>query len=158
MFNTITMQQHNATRETPKENDHNLCYIFGYNYNLNAFMSQNYGEVHGYICLVICIFGAISNLLNIIVLTRKEMNGSPINRILSGTYVCMQQANMFNITTGIPRSPADGWKGQLVGSLLVGSAVSHIITPIFFIIKIQVWPLLTLPQYWNTYPSQPIPS
>ena len=158
MFNTITMQQHNATRETPKENDHNLCYIFGYNYNLNAFMSQNYGEVHGYICLVICIFGAISNLLNIIVLTRKEMNGSPINRILSGTYVCMQQANMFNITTGIPRSPADGWEGQLVGSFLVGSAVSHIITPIFFIIKIQVWPLLTLPQYWNTYPSQPIPS
>ena len=87
MFNTITMQQHNATRETPKENDHNLCYIFGYNYNLNAFMSQNYGEVHGYICLVICIFGAISNLLNIIVLTRKEMNGSPINRILSGMCV-----------------------------------------------------------------------
>ena len=157
MFNTITMQQHNATRETPKENDHNLCYIFGYNYNLNAFMSQNYGEVHGYICLVICIFGAISNLLNIIVLTRKEMNGSPINRILSGTYVCMQQANMFNITTGIPRSPADGWEGQLVGSFLVGSAVSHIITPIF-LIKIQVWPLLTLPQYWNTYPSQRIPS
>ena len=87
-FNAITTQQHNTTRETPTEND-NLCYIFGYNYNLNAFMSQNYGEVHGYICLVICIFGAISNLLNIIVLTRKEMNGSPINRILSGMYFTM---------------------------------------------------------------------
>ena len=31
-----------------------------------------------------CIFGTIANLLNIAVLTRKEMNGSPINRILTG--------------------------------------------------------------------------
>ena len=42
---------------------------------------------------------------------------------------------MFNISTGIPRSPADGWEGWLVGSFLVGwiSAVSHIITPIFLL-------------------------
>ena len=45
---------------------------------------ENYAKFHGYICLVICIFGAIANLLNIVVLTRKEMNGSPINRILTG--------------------------------------------------------------------------
>lgn len=51
--------------------------------NLATF-SENYKSVHGYICLVIIIFGAIANLLNIIVLTRKEMNGSPINRILTG--------------------------------------------------------------------------
>ena len=48
--------------------------------------SLEYKKLHGYICLVIIIFGAIANLLNIIVLTRKEMNGSPINRILSGKY------------------------------------------------------------------------
>ena len=48
--------------------------------------SLEYKKLHGYICLVIIIFGAIANLLNIIVLTRKEMNGSPINRILSGEY------------------------------------------------------------------------
>ena len=48
--------------------------------------SEFYKEVHGGICLSICIFGAIANLLNIIVLTRKEMNGSPINRILAGNH------------------------------------------------------------------------
>ena len=53
--------------------------------NLKEVMKSSYGNVHGYICLFICIFGAIANLLNIIVLTRKEMNGSPINRILTGT-------------------------------------------------------------------------
>ena len=37
-----------------------------------------------YNSLVICTVGSILNLLNILVLTRKEMNGSPINRILAG--------------------------------------------------------------------------
>ena len=41
-------------------------------------------HLHGFVCLVICIFGAMANLLNIIVLTRKEMNTSPINRIFTG--------------------------------------------------------------------------
>ncbi|GAB0094563.1 uncharacterized protein DMENIID0001_098800 [Sergentomyia squamirostris] len=41
-----------------------------------------YRSVHGYISLVICIFGTIANILNIIVLTRKEMAKAPINIIL----------------------------------------------------------------------------
>lgn len=60
--------------------------------NLATF-SENYKSVHGYICLVICIFGAIANLLNIIVLTRKEMNGSPINRILTGDKKRLSKTN-----------------------------------------------------------------
>jgi hypothetical protein len=59
--------------------------------------SVKYKDMHGYICLVICIFGAIANLLNIIVLTRKEMNGSPINRILTGMSSNLVQARTTNI-------------------------------------------------------------
>lgn len=54
--------------------------------DLDGF-TNSYSEVHGWIALVICIFGAVANLLNIIVLTRKDMNGSPINRILTGMAV-----------------------------------------------------------------------
>jgi hypothetical protein len=43
-----------------------------------------YKSIHGYVSMVVCIFGTIANILNIAVLTRKEMNGSPINRILTG--------------------------------------------------------------------------
>ena len=49
-----------------------------------ADFSTSYDVFHGYLCLAICIFGAMANLLNIIVLTRKEMHESPINRILTG--------------------------------------------------------------------------
>ncbi|XP_055689593.1 G-protein coupled receptor dmsr-1 isoform X2 [Lutzomyia longipalpis] len=42
----------------------------------------SYRSIHGYISLVICIFGTIANILNIIVLTRKEMAKAPINIIL----------------------------------------------------------------------------
>lgn len=47
-------------------------------------LKRSYHRVHGYLSLVVCIFGTIANILNIAVLTRKEMNGSPINRILTG--------------------------------------------------------------------------
>lgn len=38
--------------------------------------------VHGYVSLFLCVFGALANALNIAVLTRKDLAGSPINRIL----------------------------------------------------------------------------
>jgi len=40
--------------------------------------------VHGYVSLFLCVFGALANALNIAVLTRKDLAGSPINRILCG--------------------------------------------------------------------------
>ena len=43
-----------------------------------------YSKQHGYVSLTVCIFGIVANLLNILVLTRKEMNQSPINKILAG--------------------------------------------------------------------------
>ncbi|XP_050420669.1 G-protein coupled receptor dmsr-1-like [Adelges cooleyi] len=43
--------------------------------------------LHGYVSLFLCVFGALANLLNIAVLTRKDLVGSPINRILCGLAV-----------------------------------------------------------------------
>ncbi len=45
---------------------------------------KGYSSAHGYISLFVCIVGTIFNVLNIAVLTRREMSCSPINRILTG--------------------------------------------------------------------------
>ncbi|KAL4226465.1 G-protein coupled receptor [Mactra antiquata] len=42
----------------------------------------SYGKVHGYISNIVCIFGVLSNILNIIVLTRRHMI-TPTNCILT---------------------------------------------------------------------------
>lgn len=59
------------------------CYCAGSvkNYSLR------FRDVHGYVSLFLCVFGALANLLNIAVLTRKDLAGSPINRILCGLAV-----------------------------------------------------------------------
>lgn len=48
--------------------------------------SNSYMKVHGYLSLIICLFGCIANTLNIMVLTRREMR-SPTNAILTGLAV-----------------------------------------------------------------------
>ena len=45
-----------------------------------------YAQVHGWASLLVCIFGSIANVLNIAVLTRREMQ-SPTNMILTGLAV-----------------------------------------------------------------------
>lgn len=45
-------------------------------------MSRYYQQMHGYLAVAVCLFGIISNLLNIVVLTRKHMR-SPTNFILT---------------------------------------------------------------------------
>ncbi|XP_018017295.1 G-protein coupled receptor dmsr-1 [Hyalella azteca] len=47
---------------------------------------ESYGAIHGYLALCICIIGSITNLLNVIILTRKEMINST-NTILTGLAV-----------------------------------------------------------------------
>lgn len=60
------------------------------NESINCYCSQfrefslAYREIHGYLSFFICIVGVLSNILNIIVLTRREMSVLPINRILRG--------------------------------------------------------------------------
>ncbi|KAH8233080.1 hypothetical protein KR026_003898 [Drosophila bipectinata] len=57
-----------------------------------------YNNIHGYVSLMICIFGTIANILNIMVLTRKEMAKTPINNILKWLAV----ADMFVMLEYIP--------------------------------------------------------
>ncbi|KAH9418111.1 G-protein coupled receptor [Dermatophagoides pteronyssinus] len=49
-------------------------------------LNYEYRNIHGYLSLVVCVFGIIANVLNIIVLTRKNME-SPTNTILTGMAV-----------------------------------------------------------------------
>lgn len=44
-------------------------------------------EIHGILSLMVCTFGIVANLLNIVVLTHKELSATPINRILTGLAV-----------------------------------------------------------------------
>ncbi|XP_072387881.1 G-protein coupled receptor dmsr-1 isoform X1 [Diabrotica undecimpunctata] len=52
--------------------------------NLSTIYAENY---HVYCSIFVCVFGSVANILNIVVLTRKEMAGAPINRILSALAV-----------------------------------------------------------------------
>ncbi|CAH1129876.1 unnamed protein product [Ceutorhynchus assimilis] len=45
--------------------------------------ATTYAEYHPYCAVLVCILGIITNCLNIIVLTRKDMATAPINRILT---------------------------------------------------------------------------
>ncbi|XP_076338221.1 G-protein coupled receptor dmsr-1-like [Tachypleus tridentatus] len=62
-----------------------------------AEFRDRYTEFHGYLSLMICVFGIITNILNIIVLTRKDML-SPTNAILTGLAV----ADMFVMLSYVP--------------------------------------------------------
>ncbi|KMQ93627.1 neuromedin-u receptor 1-like protein, partial [Lasius niger] len=50
-------------------------------------LATQYKNYHGYASLIVCCFGTLTNILNIIVLTRKDTKAAPINRILTGLAV-----------------------------------------------------------------------
>ncbi|CAL1275932.1 unnamed protein product [Larinioides sclopetarius] len=58
-----------------------------------------YSSIHGYISIMVCLFGITANCMNIIVLTRKNMV-SPINVILTGLAV----ADMMVMVSYVPFS------------------------------------------------------
>ncbi|KFM80370.1 FMRFamide receptor, partial [Stegodyphus mimosarum] len=58
-----------------------------------------YSSIHGYISLTVCLFGITANVMNIIVLTRKNMI-SPTNAILTGLAV----ADMMVMFSYVPFS------------------------------------------------------
>ncbi|XP_014205864.1 sex peptide receptor-like [Copidosoma floridanum] len=47
-----------------------------------------YRAYHGYVALLVCGFGTLANLLNVAVLTRKELWRAGVNRILTGLAAC----------------------------------------------------------------------
>lgn len=61
-------------------NGERFCYCNG----VVRDLALSYKVYHGYVALIVCIFGTIANMLNIVVLTRKDMVSAPINRILTG--------------------------------------------------------------------------
>lgn len=64
--------------------------------SLKSF-ERSYKSVHGYTSLLVCLFGAQANILNLIVLTRKEMI-NPTNAILTG----LALADLLNMMEYIP--------------------------------------------------------
>lgn len=60
--------------------DQTCCYCNG---TIRDWAAR-YKNYHGYVALVVCLFGILANMLNIVVLTRKDMVATPINRILTG--------------------------------------------------------------------------
>ncbi|XP_044006173.1 G-protein coupled receptor dmsr-1 [Aphidius gifuensis] len=60
-------------------NDPSVCFCGGYVRELALY----YRVYHGYVALIVCLFGVVANILNIVVLTRKDMAIAPINRILT---------------------------------------------------------------------------
>lgn len=53
--------------------------------NLTGFF-DTYKHMHGYLSLIVCVFGSVANILNICVLTTKDMRW-PTNYILTGLAV-----------------------------------------------------------------------
>uniref|UniRef100_A0A0K0EF97 G_PROTEIN_RECEP_F1_2 domain-containing protein n=1 Tax=Strongyloides stercoralis TaxID=6248 RepID=A0A0K0EF97_STRER len=47
-----------------------------------------YAKPHGYICLIICIFGLVTNFVHVIVLTRKSLRKSAVNCIMTAVAFC----------------------------------------------------------------------
>jgi hypothetical protein len=50
-------------------------------------VKDSYLPYHGVMAMVVCGMGTVFNLLNIMVLTHKDMKSNPINRILTGIAV-----------------------------------------------------------------------
>ena len=80
--------------ETNEQSTGTDCYCNG----VARDLAISYKAYHGYVALVVCIFGTVANILNIVVLTRKDMVVTPINRILTG----LASADMLVMVEYIP--------------------------------------------------------
>ncbi|XP_015793299.1 uncharacterized protein LOC107369832 [Tetranychus urticae] len=81
-FNGSTLASDNPSSSSPSSSNALLVSI---GQKLYSFRDQ-YSPIHGYLSLCICFFGTVTNILNIIVLTRKELL-SATNNILTGLAV-----------------------------------------------------------------------
>ena len=57
-----------------------------------------YEPVHGYLAVPVCVLGTFFNIINILVLTHKDMRSNPINLLLTG----MAVADMMVMVEYIP--------------------------------------------------------
>ncbi|XP_013162606.1 PREDICTED: sex peptide receptor-like [Papilio xuthus] len=59
-----------------------------------------YNAIHGYVSLLICLFGSLANVFNVAVLTRRDLAAAPINRLLKWLAV----ADVFVMMEYVPFS------------------------------------------------------
>lgn len=58
-----------VTKSTPK-------YIDNITYHRLQTLKEEYAEIHGYVSVVVCLFGIIANIANVVVLNKKHMRTS----------------------------------------------------------------------------------
>uniref|UniRef100_A0A9J2NZF3 G-protein coupled receptors family 1 profile domain-containing protein n=1 Tax=Ascaris lumbricoides TaxID=6252 RepID=A0A9J2NZF3_ASCLU len=99
--------------------------------NLEAFL-QVYDQIHIPLSLTICVFGAISNVFNIIVLTRKRMR-TPINVLLAGLSFSqwMLASNYLGLLT-VEHYRMQWTELALITTCVIWLIVPIICSPIFF--------------------------
>ncbi|CAD5223675.1 unnamed protein product [Bursaphelenchus okinawaensis] len=73
--------------DDPKLFDRNLESTQEFLRTMAAFQAF-YAPLHGYICVVLCVFGFSSNFIHVIVLTRQSMRGSAVNSIMTAVALC----------------------------------------------------------------------
>jgi len=105
-----------------------------------------YSGVHGYLCIAVCVFGIVSNILNIVVLTHRRMASSPTNFILTALAISdlfpmlsyLPYAVYFHCLTGVQPDPRHGFPLPWIVFLLFNN--SFIITSH----TVSVWLTVTL--------------
>nr|QRN45483.1 myosuppressin receptor isoform X1 [Carausius morosus] len=78
LYNNSTSTRDQEQQQVVVE-DNAQCYCGGWARD----MADAYRRAHGYVSLAVCVFGTVANLLNVAVLTRKDMAKAPINRLLT---------------------------------------------------------------------------
>ncbi|XP_042143108.1 G-protein coupled receptor dmsr-1-like [Ixodes scapularis] len=115
---------------------------------LGRFHEWYTGNLHGYLSMTVCIFGIVANVLNIIVLTRRNMV-SPTNSILTGLAV----ADILVIATCLPYTvqthvlPSARRQSYAVAVLILVhahvSVVFHTVST-WLTVTLAVWRFLTV--------------
>lgn len=73
ILNPLRYNNLTNTHQTNSCNDEDPNYI--------SSIATGYKNIHGYFALIVCVFGAVANLLIMMVLRRREM-ASPVNLML----------------------------------------------------------------------------
>ena len=80
--------ENNSCTETPRVSQHIGKDDDGSDFICSfGIIKSTYLPYHGGLSIIVCFFGALTNLMNIIVLTYKEMRTNHINLILTGIAV-----------------------------------------------------------------------